>query len=36
MRYAIPAYLTAIALNLKRVVEVPAGWNSKEEVMATT
>ena len=35
MRYAIQAYLTAIALNLKRKVNVLTGVNFRGEVMAT-
>jgi len=35
MRYAIQAYLTAIVLNLKRMVKVLTGVNFRGEVMAT-
>ena len=35
MRYASQAYLTAIALNPKRMVEVLTGVNFRREVVAT-
>jgi len=35
MGYAIQAYLTAIVLNLKRMVKVPAGGNCRGEGTAT-
>lgn len=36
MRYAIQAYLTAIALSVKRMVKVLKGVNFTGEVIATT